>query len=201
MNILLLDNHDSFTWNLVELLRRTGKCTTIVRTPEEFNFSDLEDIDRIVFSPGPGLPAEHPLMAGILYALEEMAGQGRKPIPVLGVCLGMQAMAVHSGGTLLNLPEPSHGRPVKLNLLNPSHPLFRGIPDGSQAGLYHSWAVDPSALPSCFEPLAISSEGILMALAHRTLPFTGVQFHPESIMTPLGHRMVENWMGSNGIID
>ncbi|MEI7500914.1 MAG: aminodeoxychorismate/anthranilate synthase component II [Bacteroidota bacterium] len=194
MHLLLLDNHDSFTWNLVELLRRTGKVNVNIITPEQLKVSELERFDRIMFSPGPGLPVEHPAMFKILRTVEHLDKGGRKIIPVFGVCLGMQAMAIHFGGTLYNLPLVVHGQPRKLKILRSDYPFLSGIPDGCEVGLYHSWAVDPITLPLCLETLAITLEGTIMALAHKTLPICGVQFHPESIMTTVGKQMILNWL-------
>lgn len=194
MRLLLLNNHDSFTWNLIELLRTTGKVNLNIFTPEQLIISTLEQYDRILFSPGPGLPHEQPAMFDVLSAVQRLWNEQGKNIPVFGVCLGMQAMAVHFGASLFNLPMVVHGQPRKLEILHPHHPVFRGIPDECDVGLYHSWAVDPASLPACLETLAESHDGTIMALAHKTLPFCGVQFHPESIMTPLGSRMIKNWL-------
>jgi anthranilate synthase/aminodeoxychorismate synthase-like glutamine amidotransferase len=194
MRLLLLNNHDSFTWNLVELLRRTGKVNVIILTPEQLKITELAQFDHIMFSPGPGLPPEQPAMFDILGAVEKLSVDGHKTIPVFGVCLGMQAMALYFGGSLFNLPAVVHGQPGKLKILQPDHVVFRGIPNESDAGLYHSWAVDPATLPGNLEILAITTEGTIMALAHKTLPVWGVQFHPESIMTPCGQKMIENWL-------
>jgi anthranilate synthase/aminodeoxychorismate synthase-like glutamine amidotransferase len=128
----------------------------------------------------------------------KVQGSRFKVPAILGVCLGMQAIAVHFGGSLINLPAVVHGQPRKLQILKPEHPLFNGIPYGSEVGLYHSWAVDPATLPECLEILAVTAEGIIMALAHKTLPICGVQFHPESIMTKEGMRMMGNWMKDTG---
>jgi len=187
MRLLLLDNHDSFTWNLVELLRNKGKVSVNIITPEQLMISDLAEYDRIIFSPGPGLPGEQPAMFDILSNTGAYT-------PVLGVCLGMQAIAQFFGGTLLNLPDVVHGQQRHLKILPTCHPLFEGIPDGTPVGLYHSWAVDPHALPECIDVLATTHDGTIMALAHKTLPVCGVQFHPESIMTPLGIQMIDNWL-------
>ncbi len=195
MNLLLLDNHDSFTWNLVELLRSAGKVNVKILTPEQLQINDLQHFNRIIFSPGPGLPAEQPAMFDILRTLEDLWNNGTTKIPVFGVCLGLQAIAVHFGGKLLNLPSVVHGQPRKLKILSPDHPLFKGIANESEVGLYHSWAVDPRTLPGCLETLAITHDHTIMALAHKTLPIWGVQFHPESIMTPTGKTMIENWLG------
>jgi anthranilate synthase/aminodeoxychorismate synthase-like glutamine amidotransferase len=194
MRILLLDNHDSFTWNLVELLRRTGKVNINIITPEQVDIRTLPWNDQIIFSPGPGLPQEQPAMFDILREVERIWNEGGKIIPVLGVCLGMQAIAVHFGGSLYNLRSVVHGQPGKLKILCPTHPLFRGIPAECEVGRYHSWAVEPATLPGCLETLAVTQDGAIMALAHKTLPICGVQFHPESIMTPFGKEMIENWL-------
>jgi len=192
--LLLLDNHDSFTWNLFELLRNTGKVNVNILKPEHLNISELYSYDKIIFSPGPGLPAEQPAMFEILKSVESLYTEGLKPIPVLGVCLGMQAIAIHFGGSLYNLRTVVHGQPRKLTILRPGHPLFRGIGEDCEVGLYHSWAVDSATLPGCLESLATTVDGTLMAMAHKTLPVCGVQFHPESIMTPYGMKMIGNWL-------
>lgn len=194
MNLLLLDNHDSFTWNLVELFRSTGKVNVNILTPEQLDIGILPQYDRIVFSPGPGLPGEHPAMSDILRAMEPRQGQPENPIPIFGVCLGLQAIALYFGGSLFNLDSVVHGQPRKLTLCRPGHPLFRGTGDDVEVGLYHSWAVDPQTLPACLDTLATTRDGTIMALAHKTLPICGVQFHPESIMTPSGKMMIENWL-------
>ena len=194
MRLLLLDNHDSFTWNLVELLRNTGKVTVNTLTPEQLTPGDPVGYDRVIFSPGPGLPHEQPAMYEILKSIEKIYLETRRVIPVLGVCLGMQAMAVYSGGSLFNLPSVVHGQPRKLDILVPGHPLFSGIEREPVVGLYHSWAVDPATFPACLDTLAATHDGTIMAIAHKTLPFTGVQFHPESILTPTGGKMILNWL-------
>jgi para-aminobenzoate synthetase component II len=196
MRLLLLDNHDSFTWNLVELLRRNDKVNVNILIPEQLILRELPYYDHIIFSPGPGLPHEQPVMFDILKSLERLWNEDRKLTSVFGVCLGMQAIAIHFGGSLFNLPSVVHGQPRKLKFLRPNHPLFDGIPDESVVGLYHSWAVDKVTLPGCLEPLAITHDGTIMALAHNTLPVCGVQFHPESIMTSYGQQMLNNWLES-----
>lgn len=196
MNILLLDNHDSFTWNLVELLRAAGKGSTIILRPEELRPGWAGSFDRVIFSPGPGLPQEQPVMFRVLEQVGKLFLSGEKTVPVLGVCLGMQAVALHYGGSLFNLSFVVHGQSRELLIRKKDHPLFRGIPDRTPVGLYHSWAVDPDSLPGTLEVLAHSPEGTVMALAHRSLPVCGVQFHPESFMTRDGLAMVRNWLDS-----
>jgi len=194
MRLLLLDNHDSFTWNLAELLRSTGKVSFNIISSGKFEISSMQEYDKIIFSPGPGLPQEQPAMFRILEEIDVRRQKKEKIPAVLGVCLGMQAIALHFGAKLFNLPEVVHGQPRKLTILRPDHFIFKGIPNGFEAGLYHSWAVDPGSLPGSLEVLAETSDGTLMAIAHKTLPFCGVQFHPESIMTEHGKRLIENWI-------
>lgn len=194
MCLLLLDNHDSFTWNLAELLRSTGKVNFNIISSGKFELSSMQEYDSIIFSPGPGLPQEQPTMFRILKEIEARRHKKEKIPSVLGVCLGMQAIALHFGAKLFNLPEVVHGQPRKLTILRPDHFLFKGIPNDFKAGLYHSWAVDPESLPKALEVLAETSDGTLMALTHKTLPVCGVQFHPESIMTEHGKRLVENFL-------
>ena len=191
--ILLLDNHDSFTWNLAELLRITGDESIQVVASNEFNIIDLCDFSRVVFSPGPGLPGEQPAMAGILQKIEKMHATEEPVPPVLGVCLGMQAIAVYFGGALFNLQTVVHGQPRSLIVRDPADPFFREIPQGSTVGLYHSWAVEASSLPGCLEATAFSHDGVLMAMRHKNLPIRGVQFHPESFITQFGREMMVNW--------
>jgi anthranilate synthase component 2 len=187
MKILLLDNHDSFTFNLAELLRSFNKVKFNILTPEKLVMGQVQDYDKILFSPGPGVPREQPVMFEILSRF------GRSK-PVLGICLGFQAIAIHFGCRLYNLEEVVHGQPRELTVLRSEHYLFRGIPDKTSVGLYHSWAVDRAGLPKPVVPLAESGDGILMALSHNRYDICGVQFHPESIMTPMGHKMMGNWI-------
>ena len=194
MQLLLIDNHDSFTWNLVELLRGVCKCNLKILKTEDVRIHEIARYDRVIFSPGPGIPAEQPVMFRVLDEVERLFSSGEKTVPVFGVCLGMQAMALHYGGKLFNLPEVVHGQPRKLNILQPGHFLFNGIRSGTEIGLYHSWAVEKEFLPEVMDLLAIAEDGTVMALAHKTIPVCGVQFHPESIMTPEGSRVVKNWL-------
>jgi len=192
--LLLVDNHDSFTWNLVELLRRNSKVSFKIRMPEQLGMDEIDRFDRIIFSPGPGLPEEQPVMYEIIKKIVEIHTNNGKKIPVFGVCLGMQAIAQFFGGRLMNLPQVVHGQPRGLKIMKPEYCLFKGIPDNTPVGLYHSWAVDPSTLPESLKIIARSDDGTIMGLAHQLLPICGVQFHPESVMTPEGARMLKNWL-------
>ena len=158
-----------------------------IGSPQTLDILEVEQFDKILFSPGPGLPEEHPMMFEIL----EKYGT-RKPI--LGICLGMQAIAVHYGGSLFNQPEVFHGRPKKLMICHPDHYPLKGITNGTGVGLYHSWAVEPASLPERLEVTAVSDDGVIMALRHRDFDVSGFQFHPESFMTPTGKEMILNWL-------
>lgn len=185
MRILLLDNFDSFTWNLHHLLQPMAEVD-VVRN-DAITVEQAARYHRIVLSPGPGLPSEAGIMPDLLHHL--MA-----KVPILGVCLGMQAIVEECGGTLFNLPNVRHGVAVKCRPTTPTDPLFAGIDTPFDAGLYHSWAADPSTFPANLQAVAHSDEGIIMALRHRHFPVCGVQFHPESVMTPAGAQIIRNWL-------
>ncbi|MCX6252404.1 MAG: aminodeoxychorismate/anthranilate synthase component II [Bacteroidetes bacterium] len=187
MRILLIDNHDSFTYNLADLLRRNSKVSFNIIKAESVGMEEPAKYDKILFSPGPGLPQEHQEMFTILKKYS-----GTKPI--LGICLGFQAIAIHFGGELYNLKSVVHGQPRQLIILNREHYLFRGIPDNTPVGLYHSWAVKEANLPDCLEILARSHDGTILAIRHKQFDICGVQFHPESIMTTEGKKIVNNWI-------
>jgi anthranilate synthase component 2 len=186
MKILLLDNHDSFTFNLVELLRNNGKVSFNVIKSDELRISGAESYDKIIFSPGSGLPEEQPAMFDILREY------GHKK-PILGICLGLQAIALFYGGELFNLPKVVHGQARNLNIISP-HYIFQGITGIIPVGLYHSWAVIETSLPSCLDIIARTEEGIIMGLAHTRYDVCGLQFHPESIITLQGQKMMDNWI-------
>ena len=185
MKTVIIDNYDSFTYNLHHLLDSLGAEVDAVRN-DRFDLSDLERYDKIVLSPGPGIPSE----AGLLMqVLENYAG--RKPI--LGVCLGHQAIGEFFGGRLANLADVFHGVQTPATLRSDDY-LFSGLPERIDVGRYHSWVVEREGLPDCLEITALSDEGQIMALRHRTLDIRGIQFHPESVLTPDGRTMMENWI-------
>lgn len=185
--ILVLDNYDSFTFNLVHYLQELLKHPVEVRRNDEISLDEVAQYDAIVLSPGPGVPAE----AGIMPELiQRYAGR----IPIFGVCLGHQAIGEAFGAQLENLSEVYHGLETPVEVLDESEPLFAGVPRVFQAGRYHSWAVCRDALPDCLEVTAVDEQGAIMALRHKTLNVRGVQFHPESIMTPFGKKMLENFL-------
>lgn len=185
MNIVIIDNYDSFTYNLSHQLKALGAQVDVVRN-DAFQMSRLEPYDKIVLSPGPGIPEEAGLLNDVIrrYA-------GRKPI--LGVCLGHQAIAEVFGGRLENLRTVYHGVQTPTHIINHDY-LFEHLPETFEAGRYHSWVVSRSGLPDSLEVTAISDDGHIMALRHRTYDARGIQFHPESILTPEGARILQNWL-------
>ncbi|MBK8228146.1 MAG: aminodeoxychorismate/anthranilate synthase component II [Flavobacteriales bacterium] len=185
MRILLLDNYDSFTWNLHHLLAVHAQVD-VVRN-DAISISEASRYERIVISPGPGLPSE----AGITMPLMQALMPSH---PILGVCLGMQALVEACGGRLMNQARVMHGAAVPCNVEGPVDPLFRGVPSPFEAGLYHSWAADESCMPAELQVTARSAEGIVMALRHARFRVCGVQFHPESVLTPDGPRIIANWL-------
>ncbi|MEZ4755249.1 MAG: aminodeoxychorismate/anthranilate synthase component II [Flavobacteriales bacterium] len=187
MRILLLDNRDSFTWNLQHLLVQHAQVD--VRRNDSITVEEVARYDRIVLSPGPGLPQE----AGVMVAVLEHLHRSH---PMLGVCLGMQAMVELFGGRLYNQSQVMHGVPVACHVHAPHDPLFQGLPGTFEVGLYHSWAADPAQMPEVLEVTAVSAADVVMAVRHRTLPLHGVQFHPESVLTPLGARLIANWVAA-----
>ncbi len=187
MNILLLDNYDSFTYNIAHYLRElTGSEIPVIRN-DQISLEAVGKYDAIVLSPGPGLPAD----AGIMNDLIRKYAGTRK---ILGICLGMQAIGEVFGGTLLNLPSVFHGVATTTDIVVDDEILFRGLPKKIEVGRYHSWVVDEHNLPSDLEITATDETGRIMALRHKKFDVRGVQFHPESVLTPHGKTMLNNWI-------
>lgn len=185
MKLLILDNYDSFTYNIVHAVRELG-VEPAVRRNDKITLDEVDNFDKIIISPGPGIPSE----AGILpQLLERYAGSK----PILGVCLGHQAIGECFGAKLRNLPEVYHGIKSQISITVPDY-IFAGLPDRIDVGRYHSWVVDKNNLPDCLEVTAVSDDGEIMAMRHRTLDVRGVQFHPESILTPQGLTIIDNWL-------
>ncbi|MFC2513086.1 MAG: anthranilate synthase component II [Prevotella denticola] len=181
----VVDNYDSFTYNLVHMIKELGADVTVLRN-DRFDLMDLMPFDRIVLSPGPGIPSE----AGLLLdVIRRYAGIR----PILGVCLGHQAIGEVFGARLLNLSDVFHGVSAKVTQVADT-PLFAGLPQKFPVGRYHSWVVERESMPDCLEITAESDEGLIMALHHRTYDIHGIQFHPESVLTPDGKRIMENWL-------
>ena len=185
MKTVIIDNYDSFTYNLSHLVKQLGAEVTVVRN-DRFRMDSLRAYDNIILSPGPGIPSEAGLLTEVIRTYA-----GKKPI--LGVCLGHQAIGEVFGATLQNLSEVFHGVATPCRVVA-DDPLFRGLGGTVTIGRYHSWVVAREGLPDCLEVTAESDEGHIMALRHKTLNVHGIQFHPESVLTPDGSRMLENWL-------
>ena len=185
MKIVIIDNYDSFTYNLSHLVKELGAEVTVVRN-DQFRLDDLEEFSKIILSPGPGIPSEAGLLLDVIRTYA-----GRKPI--LGVCLGHQAIGEVFGAQLENLSSVFHGVATPCTIIA-DDPLFSGIERNITVGRYHSWVVSREGLPQCLEVTAESPEGQIMALRHRQLNVRGIQFHPESVLTPDGKKMLQNWM-------
>ncbi len=185
--LLIIDNYDSFTYNLVQYLGELG-AKMIVRRNDEISIEEIENQlkpEKILISPGPGTPDD----AGIsLKVLEKFAGK----IPIFGVCLGHQAIGQYFGGKVVRAPEPVHGKPVEIN--HDGKTIFSNMKNGFHAGRYHSLIVERESLPDCLEISATSPDDLIMALRHKTHKIEGVQFHPESILTPEGKKLLQNFL-------
>ncbi len=185
MKIVIIDNYDSFTYNLSHLVKELGAEVTVLRN-DVFQLQDLETFDKIILSPGPGIPSE----AGLLLEVIKTYA-GKKPI--LGVCLGEQAIGEAFGARLTNLSEVFHGVQTPISIKNKDY-IFCGLPDEIPVGRYHSWVVDTDGFPDCLDITAVSKEGYIMALRHKEYDVHGIQFHPESVLTPDGKTMIANFL-------
>lgn len=199
MKTIIIDNYDSFTYNLAHLVKELGAETEVLRN-DRFRLEELERFDKIILSPGPGIPEEAGLLLDVILTYK-----GRKPI--LGVCLGEQAIGQAFGGRLTNLSEVFHGVQTEVRIRNEElimkreeralleeDYIFRGLPEEILVGRYHSWVVDREGFPDELAITAISPEGQIMALKHRQYDIHGIQFHPESVLTPVGKTIVKNWL-------
>lgn len=185
MKIVIIDNYDSFTYNLSHLVKELGAEVTVLRN-DQFQLPQLSAFDKIILSPGPGIPSEAGLLTEVIRTYA-----GRKPM--LGVCLGHQAIGEVFGAKLENLSQVFHGVATPCHILAGS-PLFAGLPATITVGRYHSWVVSKEDFPSCLEITAESDEGQIMALRHRDCELFGIQFHPESILTPEGKTIIKNFI-------
>ena len=184
--ILVFDNYDSFTYNLVHAVKKLGYMDVEVHRNDQISLDEIARFDKIILSPGPGLPSE----SGILLELIKKYAPTKS---ILGVCLGEQAIAEAFGGTLINLSEVHHGVSSMIEVVGDDL-LFEGLPSKMEVGRYHSWAVEKSTLPECLKITAVDEDGMIMALAHKTFDVRAVQFHPESVLTPHGEKMLLNWL-------
>lgn len=187
MQVFILDNYDSFTYNLVQLVEQIGVQKIVVQKNDELDFSKAKKFDKIILSPGAGLP----MQAGDLM---EFIKKFHATKSMLGVCLGHQAIAEFFGAKLYNLKQVKHGLAENVQIQNTENKLFAGLPENFAGGLYHSWAVSENNFPESLEITAKNLEGEIMAISHKKYDLHGIQFHPESIMTPLGKKIVENWL-------
>jgi anthranilate synthase component 2 len=187
MKILVLDNYDSFTYNLVQYIERVVKRPIDVRRNDQISLEEISSYDKILISPGPGIPEE----AGITLDLIRNFGETKS---ILGVCLGHQAIAEAFGGSITNLSTVYHGVVGQMKQILSGDSLFEGVPIEFDAGRYHSWVVEPETLPSQLEVTVENDEGFIMALRHKQYDVKGVQFHPESVLTEYGGRMILNWI-------
>lgn len=185
MNIAIIDNYDSFTYNLSHLVKQLGASVHVLRN-DQFRLEELEPYDKLILSPGPGIPSEAGQLLDVIHRYA-----GRKPM--LGVCLGEQAIGEAFGGHLTNLSDVFHGVQTPVTVTTDDY-LFHTLPREIEVGRYHSWVVDTQHFPDCLEVTAVSQEGHIMALRHRIHDIRGIQFHPESILTPQGAVMMKNWM-------
>lgn len=185
MKLLIFDNYDSFTYNIAHAVRALG-VNPDVRRNDRIDIDEIGIYDKIIISPGPGIPSESGILPQLLerYATEK---------PILGVCLGHQAIGERFGGRLRNLPTVYHGVSSEISLTKDDY-IFVGVPATFEVGRYHSWVVDRESLPDELEITALSPDGEIMAMRHRLYDVRGVQFHPESILTPYGMTIIENWV-------
>ncbi len=185
MKIVIIDNYDSFTYNLSHLVKALSAEVTVYRN-DQFQMEQLEAFDKIILSPGPGIPSEAGLLLDVIKAYA-----GKKPI--LGVCLGHQAIGESFGGQLTNLSEVYHGVATPTTITADDY-LFAGLPQRIEVGRYHSWVVDADTLPDCLEVTSVSDEGYIMSLRHKEYDIRGIQYHPESVLTADGKQIIQNWL-------
>lgn len=187
MRLLIIDNYDSFTFNLHQLISEAGCKHIDVIKNNQITIEKASKYDKIVFSPGPGIPSEVPIMNGIISEFQQTKS-------MLGVCLGHQAIGCFYGAKLMNLPHPHHGISSLIRLTETNDPLFKGIKGNIKVGRYHSWVIDDTSLPSCLTITSISDDGFIMSVAHDQYDIKGLQFHPESYITSAGNQMMQNWL-------
>lgn len=187
MKIVVIDNYDSFTYNLVHAIKKlSGEQVDVFRN-DEIELDELEKYDKIVLSPGPGLPVEAGLMPAIIQRFAPTKS-------ILGVCLGHQAIGEAFGGSLTNMNRVLHGIATPVTITENKTVLYNGLPDSFAVGRYHSWIVNREDLPTCLQVTGYDDHGMIMSLKHREYDVEGVQFHPESVLTPLGEQIIANWL-------
>ncbi|PQA95189.1 aminodeoxychorismate/anthranilate synthase component II [Chryseobacterium shigense] len=187
LKVLVFDNYDSFTYNLVQIIERVLDQKVDVVRNDQITLEEIGKYDKIILSPGPGIPEE----AGILLELIKEYAPTKS---ILGVCLGQQAIAEAFGGNLINLSEIFHGVATSAEFVKENTKIFKNLVSGMEVGRYHSWAVNPVGFPEELEITAVDKDGMIMALQHKTYDVHGVQFHPESILTPDGEVIIRNFL-------
>jgi anthranilate synthase component 2 len=185
--LLIVDNYDSFTYNLKQIVNDYAGWETDVLKHNVINLESVQKYDKIILSPGPGVPADYKILWEIINKYSSKKS-------ILGICLGHQAIVEAFGGKIFNLEKVYHGIKQQINILDTNDYLFSDIPSQIEAGLYHSWAVSEKKLPSCLKITAMSSNNVIMAISHKELDIKGLQFHPESYMTPFGRQILFNWL-------
>ncbi|HVZ57284.1 MAG TPA: aminodeoxychorismate/anthranilate synthase component II [Chitinophagaceae bacterium] len=191
MKILVFDNYDSFTYNLVHLVEKILQQPVDVARNDQISLEQVGAYDKILLSPGPGIPRE----AGLLLPLIRTYAATKS---ILGVCLGHQAIGEAFGGTLVNLSQVFHGVATPIRITRTDSPLLKGLGEVLDVGRYHSWVVSREGLPAELEITAEDESGMIMGLQHRIYDVQGVQFHPESVLTPRGEQLMRNWLGVGG---
>lgn len=189
LKILLLDNHDSFTYNLAAMFDNYKNVNLKVQIPEDTNIHEICDFDKIIFSPGPGISTDTPFMNSIMEKYH-------KTHSILGICLGYQAIAIYFGASISNLKDVNHGKQKKLKIVDASSRVFKNIPQNSHIGLYHSWVLNKHDLPACIKITGECEDGNIMAIEHKEYDLVGLQFHPESFITEYGKTIIDNWLGN-----
>lgn len=186
-HVLVIDNHDSFVYNLVQLLRENRHCSFDIVYNDQINFNTLHLYDKILLSPGPGIPEEAGQLLDLIHHCKYTHS-------ILGVCLGHQAIAMSFGAKLTQLPFPKHGHESELSFVDKNDIIYKYTQQPFKVGRYHSWVVSPESLPPVLQVSSVDEEGNIMSFYHRTLPIHGVQYHPESIITKQGRQLINNWL-------
>lgn len=187
MKIVVIDNYDSFTYNLVHAIKKlSGEPVDVFRN-DEIELDELEKYDKIVLSPGPGLPVEAGLMPAIIQRFAPTKS-------ILGVCLGHQAIGEAFGGSLTNMNRVLHGIATSVKVTENKTDLYKDLPESFAVGRYHSWIVNREDLPACLKVTGYDDNGMIMSMKHSEYDVEGVQFHPESVLTPLGEQIIANWL-------
>ncbi len=190
MQVLMIDNYDSFTYNMVQLIEETGLCELEVLPYDEVNEEVIERFDKFIISPGPGIPSDFP-------KLKEYVLKFYKTKDILGICLGHEAIAIAFGGEILSSGKVFHGFTKKTTITDLNNPIFKNVSNNFDAGCYHSWVLNEKTFPEELKIIAVAEDGVIMALSHRNYNVVGFQYHPESIMTKSGKEMVTNWLSVN----